>query len=74
MKDHFTKYYTQLGSNIKKARLNRGWSQNELAKRCSVNAAKISKIENAREDIMLSTILEITLALEVSLGELFEEI
>ena len=69
MIDHFRNQYIRLGENIKKHRMNRGWSQNDLAKRCSVNVAKISKIENAREDLMFSTILELTSGLEISLSE-----
>ena len=73
MKNNFKIHYISIGYNVKEIRLKKGWSQNELAKRCSVNTAKISKIENAREDYMLSTLLEIATALEVSLKDLLEQ-
>jgi transcriptional regulator with XRE-family HTH domain len=73
MKDNFIKHHINLGKRIKELRLRQNWSQHELAKRCSVNSAKISKIENAREDLMFSTILEISVALDVPLKELFED-
>ena len=51
-------------------RAQKGWTQDELASRCSVNREKISRIENARADYMLSTLLEVAEALEVNLNDL----
>lgn len=42
------------------------WSQDELARRCdTVNSAKISKMENAREDYNFITLLEVCDALNI---------
>ena len=71
MKDDFKKHFILIGNNVREIKIKNGWTQDDLANRCSVNSAKISKIENAREDYMMSTLIEISKALNVSLKELF---
>lgn len=73
MKDDFKQYYELIGNNVREIRIKKGWTQDDLAKRCSVNSAKISKIENARVDYMLSTIIEIAAALEIPLKDLLDD-
>jgi transcriptional regulator with XRE-family HTH domain len=72
MKDEFKAHYETVGINVRNFRKELGWSQEELAKRCSVNAAKISRIENARSDYMHSTLLEVCGALKKSLAEIIK--
>lgn len=72
MKDEFKAHYETVGNNVRNFRKELGWSQEELAKRCSVNAAKISRIENARSDYMYSTLLEVCGALKKSLAEIIK--
>lgn len=72
MKGDFKQHYELIGNNVREIRIKKGWTQEDLANRCSVNSAKISKIENAREDFMLSTLIEIANALNVTLKEIFE--
>ncbi|WP_028298196.1 helix-turn-helix domain-containing protein [Olivibacter sitiensis] len=69
MKEEFAKQYITIGKNIRKFREEREWSQEDVANRCSVNAAKISKMENARVDYMLSSLLEVCKALGKDLEE-----
>lgn len=73
MKEKFKDYYKIIGANIKKVRSKKGYSQQDLANRCSVDRAKISRIENATEDFMFKTFLEIVDALEVSPNDLLQE-
>ncbi|MEJ7558130.1 MAG: helix-turn-helix transcriptional regulator [Pedobacter sp.] len=73
MKEKHKDFYTAIGNNLRKIRLEKGFSQQDLANRCDVERAKISRIENATEDFMLSTLLEISIALEVNLSILIEQ-
>ncbi|MBC8985046.1 helix-turn-helix transcriptional regulator [Pedobacter sp. N36a] len=69
MKDLFKKDYEIVGENVRAIRKALGLTQDELANRCSVNSAKISKIENARTDYMFSTLLEICEGLKCNLPD-----
>lgn len=65
--------YVAIGDNIKKYRLERGWTQQDLANRCkSTNREKISRMENSRSDYMLSTLLDVCEALSVDLMSLID--
>lgn len=69
MKDLFKNDYEIVGENVRAIRKALGLTQDELAHRCSVNSAKISKIENARTDYMFSTLLEICEGLKCDLTD-----
>jgi len=73
MKDEFLAEYKIIGVNIRRFRDKLNYSQDDLASRCSVNRAKISKIENAREDYMFSTLLEVCKALGKTLQEIIQK-
>ncbi len=62
-KEHFL----STGQNLARLREEKGMSQQELANLCSVDRAKISRIENGRADYMHSTLLEIANALDVDI-------
>ena len=72
MKVEFKNLYIQIGKNVKFLRNQLGWSQDELASHCSVNRAKISRIENAKADYLLSTLLELCKALRTNLDEIIK--
>lgn len=72
MKEKYLSHYRTIGKNVKELRLGKGWTQVELASRCSVNAEQISRIENARRDYMHSTLLEVCEALGVSIFEIMK--
>ncbi|GAB2683491.1 hypothetical protein GCM10027037_00420 [Mucilaginibacter koreensis] len=74
MKEKFLKHYSVIGNNVKALRLSKGWTQVELAHRCSVNAEQISRIENARRDYMHSTLLEVCEALDVNVLKVMSEL
>ncbi|MCX2478366.1 helix-turn-helix transcriptional regulator [Pedobacter sp. MC2016-15] len=69
MKEKFKSDFEIVGNNIKRLRKEKGWTQHDLASRCSVNREKISRIENAEKDYMYSTLLEICEALSVDISE-----
>ncbi|MFD2969320.1 helix-turn-helix domain-containing protein [Sphingobacterium bambusae] len=73
MKEKYRDNFVKIGKNIRVARKESGLSQEELAARCeTVNAAKISKMENAREDYNLATLLEVCDALEISVQKIMD--
>jgi transcriptional regulator with XRE-family HTH domain len=67
MKDKFKTHFDNVGSNVKRLRKNKGWTQHELASKCSVNREKISRIENGTSDFMFSTLLEVSEGLGVDI-------
>lgn len=68
MEEKHTKIYEMIGNAIRSRRVEKGWSQEQLAHYCeSVNREKISKLENARVDFMMSTLLEILDALDLEI-------
>jgi transcriptional regulator with XRE-family HTH domain len=73
MKEKYLKHYAIIGNNVRELRLSKGWTQVELANRCSVNAEQISRIENARRDYMHSTLLEVCEALGVNILVIMQE-
>ena len=72
MKDKHQKYFQELGKNLQNLRKTKGLSQQELANRCDVDRAKISSIETAKEDFVMTTLLEIAEALEVDPREILD--
>ncbi len=48
-----------LGVMLKEARLSKGMTQEELAKKCGTTKAYISKVENNLKDVRLSTLQNI---------------
>jgi len=66
-RDKFEKGYEsfKLGFMIQQARLEKGMTQEELAKKCGTNKGYISKIENNVKEARLSTLQKIV---ELGLG------
>ena len=61
--------YKIVGRNVRHFRISSGYSQKELADNCDkTDRAKISDIENAKEDFMFSTLLEICEGLKIELS------
>lgn len=59
-----------LGTQIKKARIDRGWQQKHLVERSGLDQRMVSAMEWDRVDPRLSKVLKIAVALEVSLDVL----
>lgn len=66
-RDKFEKGYEafELGFLLQQARLKKGMTQEELAKKCGTNKGYISKIENNIKEVRLSTLQKIV---ELGLG------
>lgn len=66
-RDKFEKGYEafRLGFLIQQARLQKGMTQEELAKKCGTNKGYISKIENDIKEVRISTLQKIV---ELGLG------
>jgi transcriptional regulator with XRE-family HTH domain len=64
----------QLGSTIRKLRLIKGLSQEQLGLAANIDRSYIAQIENGRRNIAFENTVKIARALEVSLSDLFEGI
>jgi transcriptional regulator with XRE-family HTH domain len=62
----------RLGENVRRARLARGWTQEELADRTSLAVVQISRIERGRREVRLSTVIRLIEGLELAPEVLFE--
>ena len=61
----------KLGQRVRALRLDRGWTQEELAHRSGLNRSYMSEVERGRSDVSLSTLQKIARPLGISLAELF---
>ncbi len=60
----------KIGQRIIELRLQKGWSQADLARACSKDRQAIERIENAKIAPSMYTLHEIANALEVATGKL----
>jgi len=65
MKDRDKKRLKKFGLELKKLREKKGLSQRELASRCDVDFGKISKLENNKANLTLTTLIELAEGLEI---------
>ena len=70
-KDH-SLIQKNFGENLQKIRNNKKLSLRDLAAKCDVDDSKISKIENGKFNIALSTIVELAKGLEIDVKELMD--
>src|SRR5687767_2507720 len=61
-----------VGGRIREWRLRRDLSQAEVARVAGITQASLSNCETGKRDLPLSTLLGVSKALEVSLGDLLE--
>jgi transcriptional regulator with XRE-family HTH domain len=61
-----------VGQHIREWRLKREMSQAEVARMAGITQASLSNYENGKRDLPLSTLLGVTSALNVSLGDLLD--
>ena len=72
MQENFIEIYKKIGSSIRNKRKEKGLTQQQLAEKISkLDRAKISDIENGKEDFYFVTILKICEALEMDVKEIF---
>jgi transcriptional regulator with XRE-family HTH domain len=63
--------YEKLGERIRKLRTKAGLSQEELAEKAKLDLTSVSEIESGLRNPSLKTIHKISLALKISLQDLF---
>ncbi len=68
MKEHMK--MRTVAENIKKYRLKKGWTQEELAERAEVSHAFVNQIENCKRDMTLGYCYQICNALNVTPNDL----
>lgn len=64
-------YIKEFGGNLKKIRLNKGLSQEELANSSDVSLPQITRIERGKINPTLCTIKSLAKGLEIQTKELF---
>jgi transcriptional regulator with XRE-family HTH domain len=60
--------------NLRRQRLKRGWSQEELGRRCGLHRTEISLLERSERDPRLATIVRLARALELTPAHLLRGI
>lgn len=72
MKERDKKRLKKFGQHLKRLREARGISMRDLAARCDIDYAKISKLENNKANVTLTTLIELAEGLEIHLSELLD--
>jgi transcriptional regulator with XRE-family HTH domain len=72
LKGNYRKLQENFGANLKKIREGKGLSLRVLAAMCDLDDSQISKIENGKWDIQLSTIFELAKGLGIDPKELLD--
>lgn len=72
MKNLYTQLQEKFGLHIKRLREESNLSLRELATKCDLDFSQISKIENGKWDIQLSTIFELAKGLNVKAKDLLD--
>lgn len=70
MKERDKKRLKKFAAQLVKLRKKKGLSQRELSSRCDVDYGKISKLENNKANLTLTTLIELAEGLEVHPKEL----
>ena len=66
-----SEFLLTFGKNLKKIRKSKGFTQAELANDIGIEISQISRIERGKINTSISTIYEISLALDIKLEVLF---
>lgn len=72
MKEKDKKRLEQFAKQLIKLRKKKGLSQRELSSRCDVDYGKISKLENSKANLTLTTLIELAEGLEVHPKQLLD--
>jgi transcriptional regulator with XRE-family HTH domain len=62
----------QFGNTVREIRLNKRLTVRKLSHQCDLDNSKLSKIENGRINISLSTLVELARGLQVNPSELLK--
>lgn len=72
MRELDKKRLKKFGIHLKKLRLERGLSIRDLAARCDVDHGKISKLENNKANLTLTTLIELAEGLDLKPKDLID--
>lgn len=64
----------RFGQNVRALRLEKGWTQEELADRSGLTPVQISRVERGVREVRLTTLLRLMKALETTPGRLLDGI
>jgi transcriptional regulator with XRE-family HTH domain len=62
----------RFGANVRKARLARGWTQEDLAGHTGLAVVQVSRIERGKREVRITTLIRLISALEVPPAELLD--
>lgn len=75
MNEYFSNTYKKIGQVIKEKRKEKGLTQQQLADLIpKLDRAKISDMENGKEDFYISTLIKISYALETEIQIFLEDV
>ena len=60
----------RFGANVRKARLARGWTQEDLAEKSGLATVQVSRIERGKREVRLTTFTRLVKALGIPPAEL----
>lgn len=72
MKNNYDRLQEKFGLHLKKLRESRGLSLRDLSAKCDLDSSKISKMENGKTNLQLSSIFELAKGLEIEPKELID--
>ena len=62
----------RFGRNVRALRLEKGWTQEELADRATLSSVQVSRVERGAREIRLNTLLRLLKALETTPSKLLD--
>lgn len=62
----------RFGSNVRALRLEKGWTQEELADHSGLTSVQISRVERGVREVRLTTFVSLVKALETTPARLFD--
>ena len=66
-------YLKKIGANIRHARISNNIKQETLAKKVALSKSEISRIENGKREVKISTLKKIAMAIGVPASALLDE-
>ena len=67
-------WVARFGSNVRRARTERGWTQGDLADRTGLSTVQISRIERGAREVRLTTLIRLMTALETASPSLLADL
>jgi transcriptional regulator with XRE-family HTH domain len=67
------KLLLKIGERIKKIRISKNMTQNQLAMECDFEKASLSRIESGKSNPTMRTLYKLSTALEISIADFFND-